>query len=183
MQTPPATIWHGLPAEIWLSLATVLAILVGPIIAVQVDKVLQLRREKRTRKVWIFRELMITRSTRLTARHVEALNAIQMEFSEKQKKEKPVIEAWQLYMNHLNTPAGDNLPGWIARGTDLLVGMLYEMGAALGYDFPKAKIERDVYIPQYFGTIETEQNELRKAALAVFKGERKLPVEVHEGPR
>lgn len=123
---------------------------------------------------------MITRSARLTARHVEALNGIQMEFSEKRKKEKPVLDAWNLYMNHLNTPAGNDLSGWIARGTDLLVEMLYQMGMALGFDFPKVKIQRDVYIPQYFGEIESEQNELRKAALAVFKGDRSLPVEVRD---
>jgi hypothetical protein len=40
---------------------------------------------------------------RTAARHVEALNRIQMEFSNK-GKEKKAVDAWKLYITHLNTP-------------------------------------------------------------------------------
>src|SRR5438067_9365814 len=102
MQAPPTVepIWHGLPADIWLSLATIIAIILGPILAIQVEKYLEDRRESRRRKITLFRELMVTRGSRLSARHVEALNGIQMEFHN-EGEDKKVVDAWKLYITHL----------------------------------------------------------------------------------
>src|SRR5713226_6708302 len=108
MQTvPPVLTWWGLPPEIWLSIATIVAVILGPVVAIQVEKRLEARREKKNRKLQIFRELMVTRMSRLSPRHVEALNGVQMEFSD-EGVEKKVLDAWKLYMTHL----GIQPPDW-----------------------------------------------------------------------
>jgi uncharacterized protein DUF6680 len=182
MQAPAPVqpvIWHGLPADIWLSFATILAIILGPILAVQVERHLEDRREARRRKIALFRELMVTRGSRLSARHVEALNGIQMEFQNK-GKEKKVVDAWKLYITHLNTAfTPETLNVWAGRSEDLLTELLFDMGECLGYEFEKSRIKSEAYVPKLFGEIETEQTALRKECLAVFKGDKRLKVEVH----
>lgn len=93
-------------AQIVFNLLTVIAIIVGPIAAIQIQEHLERGREQRRRKVQTFRELMVTRATILSPRHVEALNAIPVEFSSKISAEKKVIDAWQYYLNHLNNHEG-----------------------------------------------------------------------------
>jgi hypothetical protein len=178
MQAPAPVIWHGLPADIWLSFATILAVIMGPILAVQVERSLEDRREARRRKIALFRELMVTRGSRLSARHVEALNGIQMEFRSA-GKEKKVVDAWKLYITHLNTSSTpETLNVWAGRSDDLLTELLFVMGQCLGYEFEKDRIKREAYVPKLFGEIETEQTQLRQECLAVFKGEKSLRVEV-----
>lgn len=122
----------------------------------------------------------MTRGIRLSPRHSEALNGILVEFSEKRPNEKNVLDAWQLYMNHLNQPDPPDINVWQNRADQLLVDLIYEMGQCLGFDFPKAKIQKDWYVPRYIAEIENENNELRKASLAVFKGQKRLKVETRE---
>lgn len=57
----------------------IVSTILGPILAVQVQKWLELWREKRDRKLKIFYNLMATRAARVSERHVEALNSIQLE--------------------------------------------------------------------------------------------------------
>jgi hypothetical protein len=169
--------------EVLLSLATILAIIVGPILAIQVDKILQARRDKRDDKEHVFNELMLTRGQRVSQRHSEALNGVLVEFSEKIPKEKPVIEAWQLYLNHLNqivSPADYNV--WQSRSDSLFVDLIYEMAKSLGRDFPKARIQKDWYVPRYLGELENDNNQLRKALVAVFSGEKRLQIDSHVTP-
>jgi hypothetical protein len=79
----------------------ILAVLLGPIIAVRLTRHLDNRKEIRERKLWIFKTLMATRASTLSPHHVEALNRIDLEFSPKNKKEKPVLEAWKAYLDLL----------------------------------------------------------------------------------
>jgi len=53
---------------------TVLAVLLAPVVAVQVQKWLELFREDRARKRWIFKTLMATRAATAPPDHVHALN-------------------------------------------------------------------------------------------------------------
>ena len=168
-------------AQIVFNILTIVAIVLGPIAAIQTQEFLEKRREERRRKFFIFRELMITRSTALSPRHVEALNAIQIEFSSRNPVEKKVIDAWQLYINHLNHLDRDNPQTWNATSIDLLIDLIFQMATVLGYhDFNKARIKSEAYTPQYFADIENEQNELRKAAIQVFNGKQPLKVSVVE---
>jgi hypothetical protein len=87
-------------SQFWIYM---IAIMVSPLIAVQVSEFLNKRKESRGRRVGIFKTLMGTRASRLSADHVQALNTIDIEFHGKDKRSRQVLEAWKAYLNHLNT--------------------------------------------------------------------------------
>jgi hypothetical protein len=157
----------------WLTVVSVVAIIFSPIVALEVQKRLDDRRIKLDRKMAIFRKLMTTRATQLSPAHVEALNGIEVEFYATGGPDKKVLDAWRLYINHLNTRTGggEALNRWVEKKSALLIELLYQMAQRLKYDIDKVAIEKNVYHPQGFVEIETEQHALRKAALAVFSGE------------
>jgi hypothetical protein len=164
----------------WLACISAVAILLSPLLALEVQKRLEERRAARERKMSIFRKLMTTRSTQMSPAHVEALNSIEVEFYAMRGPDKKVLDAWRMYINHLNSKAGDGdaLSRWVEKKSNLLVDLLYQMAQSLGYDIDKVAIEKNSYHPLGFVEIETEQHALRKAALAVFSGERPLQATV-----
>lgn len=167
--------------ETLFSVLTIVAIFTGPIAAIQIQVYLERKREERRRKVAVFRELMITRAAVLSPRHVEALNAIQMEFSSKDPAERQALDAWQLYINHLSNPNRPDATTWNAQGPELLTDLLFKIATCLRFhDLNKARIKAEGYIPKYFVEIEKEQNELRKSAVEVFSGRQPLNVNVTE---
>jgi hypothetical protein len=160
-------------------IANAIAILLAPLIAVGVGKWRDNRKEKRDRKVWIFRILMATRHAHLTLteRHVEALNMIDLEF--RARKEKPVRDAWKVYRDHLNTPRGTGGVAnvWDGKVGDLLTELLYEMAKCLGYDdFDKALIRSGCYVPEHFGILNSEASTVRQLLLEVLEGRRSIPI-------
>jgi len=164
----------------WLAALSAAAILVSPIFALEVQKRLDDRRAALDRKMAIFRKLMTTRATQMSPVHVEALNGIEVEFYATRGPDKKVLDAWRLYVNHLNTRAGDGeaLNRWVDKKSGLLIDLLYEMAQRLNYDIDKVTMQKNVYHPQGFVEIEFEQHALRKAALAVFSGERPIQATV-----
>lgn len=170
--------WMGVSLESWL---TIVAIVLGPILALYAQRVLDSFREKRRRQILIFRELMITRYTRLSPRYVEALNAVPIEF-ENRGRQKRVLDKWKECLDHLGTDSTKDPNAWSVRGFDLVVDLLYEMSQCLGYDFEKLRIKREAYLPQMFADIEAQQHALRRQLLELTDGtgKRKLPVAVFE---
>jgi len=170
--------WLGITLEGWLTIA---AVILGPILALYAQRWLDDFRERRERQVRVFRELMITRSTRLSPRHVEALNVVPLEFENK-GKEKKVLVAWKAYLDHLGTDSSKDLPAWVKTGIGLLIDLLHEMSQCLGYTFEKLSIEKEIYLPQLFNTLEQEQNTLRQRLLELMDGtgRRKLPIATFE---
>jgi hypothetical protein len=65
----------------WSAAAIVVATVMGPILAVQAQKYLERHQDRRKAKDTIFRVLMSTRASRLSAQHVQALNGIEMAFT------------------------------------------------------------------------------------------------------
>lgn len=169
-----------LTADHWLAALSVLAVLISPIFALEVQKRLDDRRASFNRKMEIFRKLMTTRATQLSPAHVEALNGIEVEFYAKGGADKKVLDAWRLYINHLNRPTGvgETLNRWVETKSGLLIDLLYAMAQRLKYDIDKVAIEKNVYHPKGFVEIETEQHALRKAALAVFSGQQAIQATV-----
>jgi hypothetical protein len=147
----------------------IFAIYVGPIVAVWITERLRKNEDKRNRKVHIYRTLMATRTANLSFQHVEALNLVETEFSSGNKEDNEVISSWKLYLSHLNDK---NYPqeSWGARRADLLVDLLHEMSRALGYGYDKAAIKAGSYYPQGYGSMEEEQQALRKGWLNVLAG-------------
>lgn len=164
----------------WLAVFSVIAVLISPIFALEVQKRLDDRRSARERKMAIFRKLMTTRATQLAPAHVEALNGIEVEFYALRGPDKKVLDAWRLYVNHLNTRVGEGevLNRWVEKKTSLLTDLLYAMAHNLGYDIDKVAIQNNAYHPKGFVEIEAEQHALRKAALAVFSSERPIQATV-----
>jgi hypothetical protein len=97
----------------------VIAVLVGPVIAVQLTRYLDNTREIRGRKLQVFKTLMATHGYITSWDHVVALNRIDLEFDRNNKREKPVIEAWKAYLDHLNAK---EIPAeqWVFKRIDLL---------------------------------------------------------------
>jgi hypothetical protein len=170
--------WLGISVEGWLTIA---AVILGPILALAAQRVLDNLREEHTRQERVFRELMITRAQRLSPRHVEALNAVPLEFR-KTHRNKRILATWKAYLDHLGTDATKDLPVWIRTGTEKLVELLCEMSKRVGPKIEKLSIETEVYLPTMFNTIENEQQAVRQQILEVLdgRGTRKIPVAVFE---
>ncbi|MDH4554792.1 hypothetical protein E8F11_06310 [Pseudomonas sp. BN417] len=158
----------------WLMMFVVLA---GPIIAVQLTRYLDSRNEIQGRKLQIFKTLMATRAYTISWHHVEALNSIDLEFNQKNKKEKQVIEAWKQYLDHLGLDKMDP-DQWAIRRVDLFVELLHKMAIVLKYDFDKTHIKNSSYAPRAHGDIENEQGNMRKMAIELLEGKRVLPLYV-----
>ena len=162
------------------------AVLLGPIFAVQVQKAIESWKEDKQRKIGIFKTLMSTRRTTLSPRHVEALNMIDIEFSQKKPKEKKVIEAWKIYLDHLNKPQLQHddpdfrvkLDQWNEQSNSYLVDLLKVMGICLGYDFDKVHLMKGAYSPQGHANIEMEQNLIRRFIVELFMRNKSLPVDI-----
>ena len=178
--------WPHLSFDQQLAVWSILAVLFSPLIALEVQKRLDEHRARRDRKHDLFRRLMTTRATDISPSHVEALNSIEVEYYAKDGPDKKVLDAWRIYINHVNTSMGDGdaLNRWVEKRKELPVDLIYAMGQNLGYDIDKVTIKNNVYYPKGHYEVETEQHALRKAALRVFKGEAPIvstvvgPVEV-----
>ena len=171
--------------QVWLTIG---AIILGPILALWAQRFSDRRRELRYRKLVIFKELMATRATRVSARHVEALNAIEVEFSSGKGSDKKVSDGWRLYLDHLNTglsatPEPQAIERWHEKSSDLLVEVLHEMSRALGYSFDKVALKKSVYYPRAHGELETEQELLRRSLLELMAGRRLLWTGVMTGEK
>lgn len=132
----------------------VIAIVAGPVLAVQAQKFLEDLRDKKQRRMTIFRKLMSTRAERAHIEHVRALNMIDIEFYGRRlfgtkfqtKKEKSVTNAWKNYNDHLNNRSSyESSELWIKDGDVFFTKLLYKMSIALGYDYHEVQLKRDCY--------------------------------------
>ena len=153
----------------------VAAVLLAPLIAIQVSVFLEIRREKRQRRLKLFRTLMMTRAARLVPDHVNALNMIDIEFSGTDAKSKEVRAAWKAYLDILNSA---DLPRdvWDEKAVDLFVDLLYHLAVHLGYDFDRTHLRRNAYFPRGFGETEMDQLAIRTGVRELLEGKRALPV-------
>lgn len=161
--------------------AIICATLLGPVLAVQTQKWLEGHRATKERRLVIFRTLMATRAANLSPMHVEALNAIPVEFYGTGKKLKAINDAWKLHLDH-HTVEGPVTEVWAQTKQDLFVELLYLISQYLGYSFSKAQIKRDIYLPRAHGDLETEQAIIRQGVVALLRGEIALPMAVKEFP-
>lgn len=156
----------------WL---TLLAIVLGPVLAVQAAEFLNRRRASRERKLHLFRTLMSTRGANLAPAHVDALNLIDIEFHGRGRRDKYIVEAWKMYLDHLNDR---NYPreSWGARRVELFIALLHRMALRLRYDFDQSHLKNTSYFPEGYGTTIVEQEAIRKAVLEVLTGQKALPM-------
>jgi hypothetical protein len=172
-------------ATVAVGVATIVAIIKGPINALRIQRQLDEERETRIRKLGIFRTLMSFRATRLAPAFVQALNLIDLEFTD--PLEKPVRDAWKELQDHY-ADWGRKVPqerkvsdgADVERSNELLSELLVKMGSSLGYSFDKVYVKKGVYYPEGLGDMEQEQHALRKGLLNVLAGKASLPVAVFE---
>jgi hypothetical protein len=150
----------------------------GPIMAVQIQKLLERSRETSRSRNGIFKTLMATRALNLSPAHVEALNAVPIEFHGSTDQLKAINLKWKIYYDHLLTPANAD-PHWETRRRDLLFSLLVEMSQFLKFDFDEVDIKK-VYAPQGHAVIEADQEIIRRGFAGLFKGEVTIPVEVRK---
>ncbi len=162
-------------------LAIVVATMLGPVLAVQAQKYLERRREVDARQRRIFLALMTTRATTLAKAHVEALNAIPVEFYGRRKPLREIIEAWKEYLNHLNMKGMDPAV-WNAKTADLFFALLHKLSGYLGYDFNLVELRQEAYLPQFHVEVESNQLAVLSGAAALLRGEKALPMEVRAWP-
>lgn len=157
---------------------SVLAVILSPILALCLSIWWNNKQEAKKRKIDIFRILMSTRAEGLSRLHVEALNKIDIEFY----GDENVIGSWKLYLNHLysynhyepkNAVTDKN---WQDKKIDLLVDLLFFMAHSLGYKFNKADIKRDIYRPEAYKDIESDQLIIRKGLVDIFQKKEFFPI-------
>lgn len=147
--------------------------LLGPVLAVQAQKWVESFREKRARRLTIFRTLMATRAQLVSPSHVEALNAVPIDFY----RDKKVMDAWEEYFMHLTTSPTAHNPTWGPKRIDLFVKLLAAIGSKVGYAFNVAEMNR-IYFPNAHSELDEQQDFVRKAIVGLLKGELSLPVEI-----
>lgn len=162
--------------EDWLMIGAVLA---GPIIAVQLTRFIDNRREIRERKLHVFKTLMATRAYCASPMHVEALNRIDLEFSNRHKKEKEVVYAWKEYLDLLGDKSVPR-DQWDTKRIELLVDLLHKMAKVLNYEFDKTHIKNSAYAPVAHGDIENQQSAIRAGLIEILDGKKSIPVLVKE---
>jgi len=169
------------PGQIWMGIATIIAVILGPIFAIQADKYLQESRDRKNRKLDIFRRLMITRAAPLAVNHIDALNLIEAEYDSRKTSDKAVLDRWREYWDHLNLNQGNSEASaeeWGRTRAAILVELLLTMSEYLKLGIDRSVLKRASYYPTYYGNIDTENGVLRKSAIEVFQGKKSLKVEV-----
>lgn len=152
----------------------IVATFLGPILAVQAQKWLERRRELTNSRLRVFKTLMATRALNLSGAHVEAINAVPLEFYGL----KNITTKWKVYFEHL-LQSSAAYPGWETKRQELLYDLLLEMSLLLSYDFDAVEIKK-VYAPQGHAVIESDQEAIRQGLAALFKGQVTLPVEIRQ---
>lgn len=163
----------------WLTIAAIVA---APFAAVFAQRQIDLWRERHGRKLWIFKTLMATRGQTLSPDHVQALNMIDLEFTE--DSEEPVRAAWGEYRDHLNSfpREGDDLEArravWQQRTQDLLASLLEKMGKSLRYKLDPVQIRKGAYFPEAHAVAELELQVIRRALITWLSGGQKVSVSI-----
>ncbi len=160
----------------------IIAVLAAPFLAVFAQRQIDLWREQRQRKLWVFKTLMATRGRTLSPEYVQALNMIELEFQK--SSEKPIRDAWKEYHDHLNSypREGENQKEraavWDEALAKLLANLLIKMSKAFSYEFDVVQIKKGAYSPKGHATTEIELQLLRRFALEWLAGERKVSVSI-----
>jgi hypothetical protein len=156
----------------------ILSTLLGPIFAVQIQKYLERIRQKDETLRKIFTILMVTRGSKMSIDHVNALNSVPIEFYGKKKELTEICESWRKYINHLNSDY-NVFNDWINKTNELYNEMLSKMAIFLKYDLSYTQITKEQYSPKGYQDLEFEQTLLRRNLIQILTGENKIKVEFH----
>ena len=154
------------------ALAIVFATLMGPIFAVLITFWREHRKERWTRRFYIFRTLMATRRIAISREHVDALNLIEVDFYGR----KSVVDAYAEYIKHLNITT-TTVPAsitWDQTRLDLLAKLLRQLSVEMGIPVGEIDLRNGGYSPGAWG--RQDRRDLFVDALAT--GNAALPIRV-----
>ena len=165
------------PDQIWLPYITIIAIFVGPIFAVITSQLIDHLREKRSRRMEIFRTLMRTRKMPIHHEHVGGLNLVEVEF----QKRKLVINPWKEYINCLghenNPPKSEAEWGELQKIRDKnLTKLIHQIAKELNLDVEQLDILEGNYLPRGWNEEDEIQRSIRKNLLNVLQGDQPISV-------
>jgi len=136
-------------------------------------------REKRGRRLAIFRTLMATRRSFLSADHIAALNQIELDF----QHDSTVMTAYRNYMRQLGTTFDPKDNDRVTQERQSLrTKILSEMAKTLRIHVEQLDIFEGGYIPQGHVDIEQQQAAIRRLFTEIADGKRALPIEVLTRP-
>lgn len=158
--------------------AVVFATVLGPVFAVEAQRQISAWKERQNRKLWIFRVLMNTRANILAAEAVNAFNAIPIEFY----GDEDVMDPWRTYFDHLETKGMDQKL-WLDKRWDLYCNLLLALSKHLRYSFDLVTIKKKIYAPEGHGKLQTDQELIRQAVVALLSGKFALPLDVQKLPQ
>lgn len=161
----------------WL---TIIAIIAGPCVGVYLTRCLDDYKDKKQRRIDIFRTLMRTRGVRLSYDHVGALNLVEVEFADK----KDVIDAWKAYLTELGVPYPTNDESGVLvkqqKTNKLLTRLIDEIAKALKFQIEQLDILETNYTPQGWLDDEAQQRYLRTLLISLLSGNNPLPIAVRD---
>jgi hypothetical protein len=172
------------PKDWYIIVSTVL----GPILAVQAQKWVEMARERKNRKSWIFHTLMATRANRTDALHVQALNMIELGFYGRRifgrtKSEQNVLDAWKEYLDVLNSPIVPEAQAqWAGKYDDQFVNLLYAISVDMRYSFDRVVLKKGAYNPVAHGNYANELASLRRFGIEVLEGKRAIKMDINSLP-
>jgi hypothetical protein len=164
--------------QIFVGAVSVVAIFRAPIVALNAQKDKEESQDRRRRQFQLFRTLMTYRATPLSVHFVQALNSIDLEFDADTDRDRSIRDAWTVLLDHFSNDKDQ--ADFAAKNRDLIIQLLSTMSKALGYRFDEVYLRRHSYYPIAHGSIEEEQNELRRLLLELLRTNRRLPVSVFE---
>ncbi|WP_193187634.1 DUF6680 family protein [Nisaea sediminum] len=175
---------------------TLLAIIFGPIMAIVVTRIVDAIREKRERRMEVFRTLMRTRRTPMYPEHVGALNLVEIEFFD----QKDVVQKLRDLFAHLGGQQArseserTDIPGLTSdqiRQRDNSYGrrlseererlrskLLHSIAKSLGFNIEQLEIFEGGYSPQGWANIEDEQSLIRRWIIELAARRTGVPVDV-----
>ena len=128
-------------------------------------------REHKAKREHIFKTLMSTRGFKLFPAHVEALCAVEIEWTG--KKDGSVRSAWKAYNHHLNKSIPDDIThpenvAWRNELDELFAGLIVAIGESIGKPQDRTDVKAGTNGPRTWREAEHENTLLRKGLLSVI---------------
>lgn len=155
---------------VWLTAAIVIATFLGPVLAVFTTRTIDNLRQRKERKMEVFRALMRSRRNTLSPEYVAALNMVELEFAGRDN----VLRPFKTLFDHYQTQPQPN--DWQDRLRSLIARLLFAMAKDLGYEMEQLDVMEGGYLPSGWNAMENDRNAVLSAMAKVARGEAAIPV-------
>jgi hypothetical protein len=161
---------------------TFIAIFLGPMAAFLLNSWNERRKDKKQKKIDIFRTLIANRMQKTAPLHISALNMIEIDFAD----DKNVLAAWKVYFENLSADFESMSEAAKAKTYNkrerLFAGLVSAIAKSLDLKIEQLDILTENYLPQGWLDNEKDQHDLRKCLIGLLQGQGALPVHVDVSP-